>query len=243
MSIFDTGKSSGSQTTVPYMTQGQQSMLQGQTDLATGTMLPTYKNFATGATDMYNTTLPGAQQAAQNLASTAGGVQNLAGGFGGGALQTGVQGLQSMFDPGYVQSQIAAVQGPAQLQYQQNLAGQNAGFGGAGQMGSARQALANTQLAQSNAINQAALGANIENQIRNQQLQAGQSLMGGGYQGLGQALNAAQTGVGASQVGMDLLAKYGNLLGMVPGSTYNPNYSGTIATESGTSQSKTGISI
>ena len=169
MSIFDTGKSSGSQTTVPYMTQGQQSMLQGQTDLATGTMLPTYKNFATGATDMYNTTLPGAQQAAQNLASTAGGVQNLAGGFGGSALQTGVQGLQSMFDPGYVQSQIAAVQGPAQLQYQQNLAGQNAGFGGAGQMGSARQALANTQLAQSNAINQAALGANIENQIRNQQ--------------------------------------------------------------------------
>ena len=96
-------------------------------------------------------------------------LQSALGGTGESALRTGISGLENLFSPDYERQQINDALLPAELQYQQNLAGQNAGFGGAGQMGSARQALANTQLAQSNAINQAALGANIENQIRNQQ--------------------------------------------------------------------------
>ena len=131
-----------------------------------------------------------------------------AGSVGESALRTGVSGLQSLFSPEYAQEQLNAAMAPAQAQYQQNLTNQAAQFGGTGNLGSARQALAQTQLAGQTQSAQAATAAGILKDIAAQRAQVGGQLAQIGGAGLGQALGAAGTGVTASQVGQDYFNKY-----------------------------------
>ena len=134
------GKSSS--TTTPTLTQEQKDQIAAQTGFFTGTISPTYKGAVEGATDVYNLAAPGVQNAAQNQAGVASQVQQTAGSTGESALRTGVTGLESLFSPDYESKQIAAALSPAQAQYMQNLANQKAQFGGTGNLGSAREALA-----------------------------------------------------------------------------------------------------
>jgi hypothetical protein len=130
---------------------------------------------------------------------------------------------------------------PAQLQYQQNLSGQNAGFGGAGQLGSSRQALAGQQLAGLTQLQQQQAAAGVMNNIANQQLQAGQGLIQGGVSGGQLGLQAGQAGIGAAQSPLDYIGKYlgvNNQLGQ-----YGPNFSGTVGTQGTTNTSSSGIQI
>jgi hypothetical protein len=206
-------------------------------------MAPALNQAVGGATDVYNSAQGGVNTAAQNQATTAGQVQQQLGGAGSSALNTGITGLQGLFSPDYEQNQINAAMGASGQQFQQNMANQNAQFGGAGNLGSARQALAQGQLAETQRVNNAQTAAGIQNQVAQQRANAGQNLATLGMQGLQGSLAAAGTGVQAAQTPMDLYGKYMGLLNQVPQGAYSPNFAGTQTTQTGQDTTKSGISI
>jgi hypothetical protein len=221
------GKSGGTQVTTPELTPEQRQQIAAQNQFFTQTIAPTYEQAVKGATDLYQQGAPGVTNAAQNLAGTAYQAQSTLGQTGESALRTGITGLQSLFSPDYEQQQLNAALQPAQMQYQQNLAGLNAGFGGAGQLGSARNALAQTQLAGQTQASQQAAAAKILSDIAGQRLQAGSTLSQLGQGGIGQALGAAGQGVSAAMVPQDLYNKYASVIFGTPAASYNPDFRGT----------------
>ena len=224
------GKSSS--TTTPTLTQEQKDQIAAQTGFFTGTIAPTYTNAVTGATDVYNKNVGGVVNAAQNLAGTAGQAQNTLGETGESALRTGIGGLESLFSPDYEKNQIMAAMGPAQQQYQQNIANQKAQFGGTGNLGSAREALAGQQLAGQAQSLQAQTAAQIQNQVAQQRAGAASTLAGLGQGGIGQALGAAGQQVTAAMTPQQLYNQYASVIFGTPSASYNPDFRGTQSTSS-----------
>lgn len=222
------GKSSS--TTTPTLTDEQKAQIKAQTDFFTGTIAPTYTGAVQGATDVYNQNVGGVTNAAQNLAGTARQAQSALGETGESALRTGIGGLQSLFNPDYERNQIQAALAPAQAQYQQNLAAQQAQFGGTGNLGSARQALAGQQLAGQNAALQAKTAADIQAQVAAQRMGAASTLAGLGQGGIGQALGAAGQAVSASMTPQQLYNQYASVIFGTPSASYNPDFRGTQST-------------
>ena len=148
-----------------------------------------------------------------------------------------------MFNPDYEKQQLAAVLNPAQAQYQQNVQNLTNQFGGAGQIGSARQALANTQLAGTTQMQQQQAAAQVENQIAQQRMAAAQALTGSGQAGLGQAIGAAGQGITAAMTPQQLYNQYASVLFGTPASAYNPNFAGTQGSSSTSTKTSMGISI
>lgn len=202
------GKGGGTSYTTPELTPEQRAQIQAQNELFTSTIAPNIKEAVAGATDLYSKSKGGVLNAAQNLGGIAGQVQRTTGEVGESALRTGVEGLQSLFSPEYAQEQLNAAMAPAQAQYQQNLINQQAQFGGTGNLGSARQALAERQLAGQTQSAQAATAANILKDITAQRAAAAGNLAQIGGAGLGQALGAAGQGVAASMTPQDYFNKY-----------------------------------
>jgi hypothetical protein len=229
------GKSSS--TTTPTLTEEQKAQIKAQTDFFTGTIAPTYTGAVTGATDVYNQNIGGVTNAAQNLAGTAQQAQQSLGETGESALRTGIGGLQSLFNPDYERNQIQAALAPAQSQYQQNMAAQQAQFGGTGNLGSARQALAGQQLAGQNQALQAKTAADIQAQVAAQRMGVGTTLAQLGQGGIGQALGAAGQQVSASMTPQQLYNQYASVIFGTPASSYNPDFRGTQST------SQTGTNI
>jgi hypothetical protein len=217
----------GSSTSIPTLSPEQNEMIKAQTGFFTNTIKPSYETAVKGATDVYNQSAGGVNAAAQNLAGTAAQAQNVLGSTGESALRTGISGLQNLYSPEYEANQIRNAMAPAQSQYMQNLAGQGAQFGGAGQIGSARQALAGQQLAGQTQALQAKTAADIQNQIAGQRLLAGQSLIGAGQTGMTGAQSAAQNILAASQTPQQLYNQYANILFGTPSQSWNPNFAGT----------------
>ena len=169
------GKGGGTTIQTAQPTPEQLAQIRAATDFFTSTVQPAFQQAVGGATDVYNRNVAGVGAAAQNLGGVAQQAQDVLGGTGESALRTGISGLQNLFGNDYEAQQLQAALAPAQAQYQQNLAGLQAGFGGAGQIGSARQALAQTQLAgQTQALQQQA-AANVLKDIAAQRLAAGQA--------------------------------------------------------------------
>lgn len=237
------GKSGGTTIQTPQMTPEQQQQIKAQTEFFTGTIKPYYEQAVQGAKDVYSTNLGGVSAAAQNLGSQAGQAQNVLGSTGESALKQGIGRLENLFTPEYEQQQLAAVLQPAQVQYQQNLAGLQNQFGGAGQIGSARQALANTQLAGLTQQQQQQAAAQVEAQIAQQRAAAAQSLAGLGQAGIGQALGAAGQGITAAMTPQQLYNQYASVIFGTPSSSYNPNFAGTQGMTQTSNQTKFGISI
>jgi hypothetical protein len=237
------GKSGGNSVTTAEMTPEQRQQIAAQTQFFTNTIAPAYQGAVGGAQDIYNASAPGLTSAAQNLAGTAAQAQNVLGTTGQSATQTGIQGLENLFSPDYESQQLAAVMNPAQAQYQQNIQGLQNTFGGAGQIGSARQALANTQLAGQTQASQQAAAAQVENQIAQQRLAAGQALTGAGQAGLGQAIGAAGQGVTAAMAPQQLYNQYASVLFGTPASSYNPSFAGTQGSTTTGTKSSFGINI
>ncbi len=202
------GKGGSTTYTTPMLTDEQRQQIQAQNELFTSTIAPNIKEAVSGASNLYRTSAPGVTNAAQNLAGTASQVGQTLGETGESAVRTGITGLQSLFSPEYAQEQLNAAMAPAQAQYQQNLAAQEAQFGGAGNLGSARQALAGRQLAGQTQSAQAATAASILKDITAQRADAASKLAALGQGGLGQAIGAAQTGVGAAMTPQDYFNKY-----------------------------------
>jgi len=237
------GKGGGTTVQTPEMTPEQRAQIQAQTGFFTETLKPTYEKAVTGATDIYNLAAPGVTGAAQNLAGTAGQVQNVLGTTGESAVKTGIQGLENVFGADYEQQQLAAAMAPAQAQYAQNLQSQAAQFGGAGQLGSARQALAGAQTAGQTQAAQMQAAAEVGKNIAAQRLGAGQSLAGLGQAGLGQAIGAAGQGVTAAMAPQQLYNQYASVLFGTPASSYNPNFAGTQGMTTNASNYNYGIKI
>jgi hypothetical protein len=236
------GKGSGTTTVTQNLTPAQQAQIAAQTGFFTGTVAPAYQGAIQGAQDVYNSAAPGVTQAAQNLATTAGQAQSTLGSTGESALRTGISGLENVFNPQYEQNQINAAMAPAEAQYAQNLAAQQNQFGGAGELGSARSALAGQQLAGQLQATQAQTAAGIENQIAQQQLSAGQTLGSLGQAGLGQALSAAGTGVTAAMTPQQLYNQYASVIFGTPASSYGLSSLGAGSTTN-TNTGNAGISI
>ena len=85
--------------------------------------------------------------------------------------------------------------------------------------------------------------AQVARDIQSGRLAAGQSLAQLGQSGLGQALGAAGQGVTGAMMPMNFLNQYGAAMGLVPGATYNPNFSGTQGSTVNSNQSNWGIRI
>lgn len=219
------GKSSS--YTTPQLTQEQKDAISAQTGFMTGTIIPTYQEAVKGATNLYNQNAGGVLNAAQNAAGTASQAQQTLGETGESALRTGISGLQSLFNPEYEANQIQAALAPAQAQYQQNLAAQQAQFGGSGNLGSARQALAGQQLAGSNQALMAKTAADVASNIAQQRAGVGTQLAQFGQAGLTGAQQAAGNQVSASMIPQDLYNKYASVIFGTPSTSYNANFSGT----------------
>jgi len=235
---YNQGKtsSSGSTTTSPVIsgTQGQyignQAQLGTQAAQALGSTLGS-------ATNLYNQSAGGVNNAATNLANTGNALSQNLGQGGASAYSTGINALSNISNPAYQQAEINAALIPGQQQYAQNLAAQGAGFGGAGQIGSARQALAGQQLAGQNQLNQQQAVAGVLNNLTNQQLQAGQALTGAGISGGQLGLQGAQAGITAAQAPMNYLQQLASLYGGVAGTAQaNPNFAGTVGQTTSTGQ-------
>lgn len=237
------GKGGGTTITTPSMTQEQKDLLNVQTGAMKDVFLPTYENVVKGAGEVFGKAVPGYGQAAQNLSAIANQVAGTSGAVGESALKTGTAGLENLFNNDYVQQQLQAAMMPAQAQYTQNLAGLNAGFGGAGQLGSARNALANTQLAGQTQGAQMQAAANVLKDIQSGRLAAGQALAGIGQQGLGQALGAAGTNLAAAGSPLDLYNKYASVAFGAPSAQVTPNFGGTQGSTVSGSNYKFGLSM
>ena len=222
------GKSSS--TTTPTLTQEQKDQIAAQTGFFTGTIAPTYQEAVRGATDIYNKNAGGVLNAAQNLGGVANQAQQTLGSTGESALRTGISGLESLFSPDYEANQIKAALAPAQAQYQQNLAGQQAQFGGAGNLGSARQALAGQQLAGQTQALQAGTAAQVQRDIAAQRAGVGSQLAQLGQGGIGQALGAAGQQVSAAMTPQQLYNQYASVIFGTPAASYSPDFRGTQGT-------------
>jgi hypothetical protein len=234
------GKSGGTTVQTPQLTDEQRQQIAAQNEFFTQTLKPTYEQAVGGARNLYNQTAPGVTNAAQNLAGTASAAQQTLGGTGESALRTGISGLENLFGNDYEQQQLQAALAPAQAQYQQNLAGLQAGFGGAGQIGSARQALAQTQLAGQTQASQQAAAAGVLRDIAGQRASVGSQLAQLGQGGIGQSLGAAGQQLNSAQAQQDFYNKYASVIFGVPSSSYGLGPYGTSST---TNQTTAGIRI
>ena len=235
MSLFDDLFGGPTTTKTVEIPASQLRDMEATQKFRTDVAMPYFQKGMTDLERMYGINEPGMLKAAQNVAGTAGQVQETTGGVGESALRTGVTGLQSLFNPDYEQNQIMAALAPAQAQYQQNIAGQRAQFGGTGNLGSARQALADRQLAGSTRAQAAQTAAQIQANIANQRAQVGNQLAQIGYGGMDRALAAALAKQGAAQSPMDTFYKYlAAKQQTVPGAFYTPPYPGTQGSETQT---------
>jgi hypothetical protein len=153
--------------------------------------------------------------------------QEALGGTGESALRTGISGLESLFNPDYEKTQIQAALAPAEAQYMQNVANQGAQFGGAGELGSARQALAGRQLAGATQAAQMQTAAQLQSNIAAQRAGVANQLAQLGQGGIGQALGAATQGVTAAMTPQQLYNQYASVIFGTPAASYTPNFAGT----------------
>lgn len=221
------GKSGGTTVQTAELTPEQRAMIGAQTNFFTSTIAPAYQQAVGGARDIYNLSAPGTTYAAQNLAGVAGQAQETLGSTGESALRTGISGLQNLFGRDYEAQQLAAAMVPAQQQYMANLANQRATFGGAGQLGSARQALADTALAGQTQAAQMQAAAQVSRDIAAQRAAAAGTLSSLGQGGIGQAIGAAQQGITAAMTPQELYNKYATVIFGTPATSYSPNFSST----------------
>ena len=107
------------------------------------------------------------------------------------------------------------------------MAAQEAQFGGAGQIGSARQALASRALAGQTQSTQAKIAADIMADIADRRAAAAGQLIGAGQAGLAGAQGAASNIVTAAMTPQGLYNQYASVLFGTPSQSWAPDFSGT----------------
>jgi hypothetical protein len=221
------GKSSGQQTTTVEMTPEQREAIKVQTEFLKNTALPAYQKTVGGAQDVLSNVMPAVTNAAGNasdVASRTGALQEMA---GTGALATGLTGLASLFNPQYKEQQVQGALQAGREATREQLGQQNAMYGGAGGLGSARQALADVNLRQLGEQRQATAAANAAAGVEANRAAAANQLATLGGAGLTSAQQAAAGRVGLAGAPQDVYSKYASVVYGIPQAGTTPNFAGT----------------
>jgi hypothetical protein len=235
------GSSKGSSSTQVEMSPEQRQAVQAQTNFLTGTAFPAYQSTIGGAKDIYNLTAPsatGAASTAMDVANRTGAQQEIA---GGASLGLGLKGLASLFDPQYKEQQVQGALQAGREATREQLGQQNAMYGGAGGLGSSRQALADTNLRQLGEQRQATAAANAAAGVEANRAAAAKELAGTGLTALTGANQAASARIGYAMTPQDVYAKYASVIYGTPQASTTPNFAGTQSSR--TSGKSSGISI
>ena len=221
------GKSSGSQQTTVQMTPEQREAIKAQTEFLTGTAFPAYKETVGGAKDVMGQVMPAVQGAAgtaSDVASRTGAAQEVG---GTAAYGTGLAGLASLFGPQYKEQQVQGALQAGREATREQLAGQNAMYGGAGGLGGARQALADTNLRQLGEQRQATAAAAAAAGVESNRAAAAQQLANFGQQGMTAAQQAAAAKIAYAGAPQDIYNKYASVVYGIPQANTTPNFGGT----------------
>lgn len=221
------GGGKGSSTTQVQLTPEQRQALAAQTEALTSTFLPAYKQTIGGAGTAYGQTAPAAINAAQtamDVSQRAGALQEAG---GAQSYLSGMQGIQQLFSPQFKEQQIQAALQPAREEIREQMNQQAALFGGAGGLGSARQALASRNLASLAEQRMGAVAAQTSAGIESQRQRAAETLLSTGQQGLSAAQQAAASRIGFAQTPQDIYAKYAQVVFGVPQASTTPQFQGT----------------
>lgn len=227
-------KGGGSGSTQVQMSPEQQRALSVQTDALEKTFIPAYeqtigkgKDIAALTYDQVNPLSKTLKAQNTNLSSNA-----LAGGTAASA--TGLTGLESLFDPNYETNQINAALQTGRETARESYGASNATFGGSGNAGSARQALAQANLSSLDKQRQATAAATAQAGVQANKAAAANALVGGGQNLLNTSLNAGGAALSSANAPMDLMSKYASIVFGVPQGNTTPNFAGT---QGNTSQS------
>jgi hypothetical protein len=228
------GFGKGSSSSAPVVTEEQKELLRAQTGFLTGTALPEYQKTIGMAGDVYGQVNP----AATTAANTALGVSGRAGALqeqsGSQAYLQGLNSLSSLFSPEYKNQQIQASLQPAREEIREQMGQQAALFGGAGGMGSSRQALASRNLASLGEQRMGSVAAQTSAGIESQRQRAAESFLGAGERGLSAAQQSAASRIGFAGAPQDVLSKYASVIYGTPQASTTPSFQGTQgATSSG----------
>jgi hypothetical protein len=218
--------SSGQSATQVQLTPEQQSLLAAQTDAFKNTFLPSYQKATGGAQSVYDLSTPYLKQAALrgfNQSTTTADQLNQP---SLNALGTSSKTLENIISPDYIKNQIAGYLQPVQEQNREANNSLFAQYGGAGQLGSSRSALAESSLGGLNAARLQAAGTNAISNITGQQIGAASTLGQMGFQGIGTSQGASQAAIGYANAPTDLYSKYASILYGTPQSA-TPNFTGT----------------
>ena len=221
------GGGKGSSTSTVQMTPEQQELLRAQTNFLTQTAFPAYQQTVGGARTAYGQTAPAATSAAQtamDVGQRAGALQEAG---GTGAYLSGLTGLQKLFSPQYKQQQIQAALQPAREDIREQMVQQGALYGGAGGLGSSRQALASRNLASLSEQRLGTVAAQTSAGVESQRQAAANALLGAGQAGLGAAQQAAANRIAYAQTPQDIYSKYASVVFGVPQGNTTPNFQGT----------------
>jgi len=218
------GSSSGSQSAVVTPEQTKQNQL---TNELLGTLVPTYQGAVSGAGQALEMSKQGIMNASQQGLNTSLTTANALNAGGLGALSNSSDVLKNIISPDYIKNQLAAATQPIQEQTRELQNQQNAAYGGAGNLGSARGALADANLASLNQQrqNQAVAGA-ISN-ITGQQIGAASGLGQMGAQAVQGAQGANQAALGFAGAPQTAYQQYAQTIFGVPGGASQGNFGGT----------------
>lgn len=221
------GKSSGGQQTTVQMTPEQKELLRTQTDFLKNTAMPAYASTVSGAGNVMGEVMPAVTKAAGNASEVAGRTGALQEVAGTGALATGLTGLASLFGPQYKEQQVQGALQAGREATREQLAGQNAMYGGAGGLGGARMALADTNLRQLGEQRQATAAATASAGVEANRAAAANQLAGFGGQNLSAAQQAAAAKVGLAGAPQDVYSKYASVVYGIPQANTTPVFTGT----------------
>jgi hypothetical protein len=221
------GFGKGSSSSAPVVTEEQKELLRAQTGFLTGTALPEYQKTIGMAGDVYGQVNPAVATTANTALGVAGRAGALQEAGGSQAYMQGMQGLSNLFSPEYKQQQIQASLQPAREEIREQMGQQAAMFGGAGGMGSSRQALASRNLASLGEQRMGSVAAQTSAGIESQRQRASESLLSAGQTGLSAAQQAAASRIGFAGAPQDTLAKYASVIFGTPQASTTPSFQGT----------------
>jgi len=221
------GGGKGSSSSAPVVTEEQKALLRAQTGFLTGTALPAYQKTVGMAGDVYGQVNP----ATTTAANTALGVSGRAGALqeqaGSQAYLQGLNSLSNLFSPEYKNQQIQASLQPAREEIREQMGQQAALFGGAGGLGSSRQALASRNLASLGEQRMGSVAAQVSSGIEGQRQRAAESFLGAGERGLSAAQQSAASRIGYAGAPQDVLSKYASVIYGTPQASTTPSFQGT----------------
>ena len=221
------GGGKGSSQSAPVVTEEQKALLRAQTGFLTDTALPQYQRTIGMAGDVYRQVNPATTTAAQTAMDVSGRAGALQEAGGAQSYVQGLEGIKNLFSPEYKEQQIQASLQPAREEIREQMGQQAALFGGAGGLGSSRQALASRNLASLAEQRMGSVAAQTSAGIESQRQRAAESLLGAGQQGLSAAQQAAASRIGFAGAPQDVLSKYASVIYGTPQASTTPSFQGT----------------